>query len=210
MVLQEYKLYAPIKAWLEAQGFEVFAEVQKPYGARTMDVVGKRNDEIIVIELKMFATKTVLHQCSRSQCDTDKVYAAVGATPLPKTIEKFKKYGIGILLVKDSQIQELLSPVKRWDINQESKRVLISKLFKKPDSFVAGLPCMAGTGPAQECEIRVTEYKIKNPGATWIEIFANVPNHYASYSSMQSAMFKTKERKQIKERNKIYESKTAI
>lgn len=200
MNLQEYKLYQPVKTWLIENDYEVFAEVQKPYGARTIDVVGKREDEIIIIELKMFATKTVLHQCSRSQHDTDKVYAAVGAQPLAKTIEKFKKYGIGILLVKNDQVSEILSPSKKWDINEASRQTLISKLYKKPDDFVAGLPCMAGTGPAQDCERRISLYKKDNPKASWKEIFAAVPNHYASASSMQSAMHKTRERKEIKER----------
>jgi len=47
MELKEYKLYQPIKTWLIENDYEVFAEVQKPYGARTIDVVGKREDELI-------------------------------------------------------------------------------------------------------------------------------------------------------------------
>lgn len=194
MNLQEYKLYQPVKTWLIENDFEVFPEVQKSYSARMIDVVGKREDTLYLIELKMFATKTLLAQCIDSRMDSEFVFGAVASQPKPETIEKFKAAGVGLLLVKNGVVEEILSPSKKQDIFEPSRKGLIGRLYKRPDDFVAGLPCLKGQGPAQDCERRVNLYKKDYPKATWKQIFANVPNHYASVNSMQSAMAKTRER----------------
>ena len=69
---RESELYAPVKSWLEARGFEVKAEV----GAA--DVVACRDgDDPVIIELKTGFSLTLLQQAVARQAITDAVYVAV-------------------------------------------------------------------------------------------------------------------------------------
>lgn len=70
--MRETELYAPIKAFLEGQGYEVKAEV----GAA--DVVACRDgDEPVVVELKTGFSLSLIHQAIARQALTDTVYIAV-------------------------------------------------------------------------------------------------------------------------------------
>ena len=73
--LRESDLYPPVKAFLEALGYEVKGEV------KDCDVTAVREDELIVVELKTGFTIELLFQASRRQLVADGVYVAV---PLPK------------------------------------------------------------------------------------------------------------------------------
>ena len=71
-MLAETDLYSPIKAWLEALGYEVKAEV----GAA--DVVAQRGDqEPLIVELKTGFSLALVHQGIERQKLPDWVYLAV-------------------------------------------------------------------------------------------------------------------------------------
>jgi len=73
---REDQLYLPIKAMLEAQGYEVKGEV----GA--VDVMARRGDEEpVIVELKLRFSLSLFHQAIARQSVTDLVYIAV---PRPK------------------------------------------------------------------------------------------------------------------------------
>ena len=67
----ETDLYAPVKAHLEAAGYEVKAEV----GAA--DVMGVMGDDIVLVELKAGFSLKLLQQAAARQKITDNVYVAV-------------------------------------------------------------------------------------------------------------------------------------
>jgi hypothetical protein len=68
----ETELYAPVKVFLEAQGYEVKAEI----GAA--DVVGVRGDEPpVIVELKTAFSLALVHQGIERQALSDHVYLAV-------------------------------------------------------------------------------------------------------------------------------------
>jgi len=69
--MKESDLYAPIKAFLEASGYQVAAEV------KNCDVVATRDDELIVIELKTGANMQLLVQATDRQIFSESVYVAV-------------------------------------------------------------------------------------------------------------------------------------
>ena len=70
--MRETDLYAPVKAFLEAQGYEVKGEI----GA--CDVVAVRaSDPPVIVELKTSFTLTLVYQAIRRQSVTDAVYLAV-------------------------------------------------------------------------------------------------------------------------------------
>lgn len=103
--MRETDLYTPIKAYLEAQGYEVKAEV------RGCDVVAMRGDEApVVVELKTsFSLALVLQGCERLGL-TEHVYLAF---PLPKgrgpsvwrdrrraVIKLCRRLGLGLITVR--------------------------------------------------------------------------------------------------------------
>lgn len=74
-IRSESELYPPLKAFLEARGYVVRAEV------RGCDVTATKSDELIVIELKRAFNASLLAQAVQRQRVTESVYVAV---PRPK------------------------------------------------------------------------------------------------------------------------------
>ncbi|RME15556.1 MAG: hypothetical protein D6801_07170 [Alphaproteobacteria bacterium] len=97
----ETELYAPVKAHLEAAGFEVKGEV----GAA--DVVGLRGEDLVIVELKTGFSLTLLHQAVARQKMTDSVYVAVprwtgraGWRAFRRNVDLCKRLGLGVLSVR--------------------------------------------------------------------------------------------------------------
>lgn len=99
---KETALYAPVKAWLEARGFEVKAEV----GAA--DVVAVRTGaEPVIVELKLQFSLTLLQQAIARQSVTDAVYVAVprwkgrtGYKAFKGNVGLCRRLGLGVLSVR--------------------------------------------------------------------------------------------------------------
>ncbi len=100
--LAETDLYSPIKAWLEALGYEVKAEVGPA------DVVAQRGDqEPLIVELKTGFSLTLLQQAVARQAVTDTVYVAVPRWSGKASWRAFKgniglckRLGLGVLSVR--------------------------------------------------------------------------------------------------------------
>jgi hypothetical protein len=96
-LVREADLYAPVKAFLEAQGWEVKGEV------RGCDIVATRGDEApIVVELKQRVTLALVLQGVDRLAITERVYLAV-ARPrrrLPRAVRALcRRLGLGLLTV---------------------------------------------------------------------------------------------------------------
>jgi hypothetical protein len=115
----EAALYAPVKAFLERQGYEVKAEV------RGCDVVARRGDEPpVIVELKLrFNLQLVLQGIDRLAL-TDRVYLAVPhpqgrarhaplAPERPEIRKLCRRVGLGLILVRlaRSTVEVLEEPV---------------------------------------------------------------------------------------------------
>ena len=102
--MQESDLYAPVKAFLEAQGYTVKGEV----GA--VDVLACRGtDDPVVVELKTGFSLTLLHQAVARQAVTDLVYVAVphrkgrvAARAMIANVGLCRRLGLGVLSVRES------------------------------------------------------------------------------------------------------------
>jgi len=98
--IREIDLYPPVKAFLEAQGYEVKAEVT---GA---DVVAMRDDdpEPVIVELKVGMNLTLVQQGVARQAMTDWVYLAVptmrGRKALAGHIALCRRLGLGFMTVR--------------------------------------------------------------------------------------------------------------
>lgn len=101
---RETDLYLPVKAFLEAQGYVVKAEV----GAA--DVVAVRGGEPpVVVELKLGFSLTLVHQCVARMAVSDDVYMAVArgqgkrfARSLKEMVTLARRLGLGLLTVRIS------------------------------------------------------------------------------------------------------------
>ena len=100
--MRETELYAPVKTFLEGQGYTVKAEV----GAA--DVVACRNDEDpVIVELKTGFSLTLIHQAVARQSVTDVVYIAAPRntgrrfqTALKKMKTLCRRLGLGLITVR--------------------------------------------------------------------------------------------------------------
>lgn len=108
--MKEADLYPPVKAYLEAQGFEVKAEV----GA--LDVMARRGDEApVVVELKTALNLPLILQGVARQSLFEDVYLAV---PQPrKWTHRYKdltallrRLGLGLLVITEGQVTAHLDP----------------------------------------------------------------------------------------------------
>ena len=88
--LQETDLYLPIKKHLQRLDFEVKGEI------KDCDIVAKKGDETIIIELKLTLNITLLMQAVERLSLTDIVYIAI-----PKQTAMYKK--------KNKQVKKLIA-----------------------------------------------------------------------------------------------------
>jgi len=131
----ETDLYAPVKALLEGQGYEVKGEV----GAA--DVVACRgNDDPVVIELKTGFSLSLFHQGIERQTITDAVYIAVprgtGAAArkaLKNNIGLCRRLGLGLMTVrlKDAFVEIHLDPAPYKPRKSKSKKARLLREFAK-------------------------------------------------------------------------------
>lgn len=100
--ISETELYAPVKRFLEAQGYDVKAEI----GAA--DVVALRGEEApVIVELKTGFTLSLMHQAIERQKITDQVYVAVpaakgrtGQKALLKNQTLCRRLGLGLISIR--------------------------------------------------------------------------------------------------------------
>lgn len=110
--MRESDLYAPVKALLEKQGFDVKGEV----GAA--DLVALRGDDPpVIVELKLRITLALFHQAVARLRMTDAVYIAVprpgGRTArraLRDNLALCRRLGLGFIVVKDARAEVLCDP----------------------------------------------------------------------------------------------------
>ena len=112
--IRETDLYAPVKLYLQKQGYEVKGEV----GAA--DIVASRGeDDPLIVELKLGFSLTLFHQAITRQAVTDAVYIAVphsGSRQFQKSLKNnialCRRLGLGLITVrlKDGFVTPHLDP----------------------------------------------------------------------------------------------------
>jgi hypothetical protein len=144
--VNETALYGPVKALLEAQGYEVKGEV----GAA--DVVGLRpgEDRPVIVELKTGFALTLFHQAIARQSLTDAVYVAVPhgsgkrwQRALKENTRLCRRLGLGLITVRlaDAHLQVHLDPGQSAPRLSRPKRARLLKEFARR----TGDPTSGGT-----------------------------------------------------------------
>jgi hypothetical protein len=160
--LNETDLYPPVKEFLEKQGYTVKGEVQD------CDVVGIRDGDIVVVELKITANLKLLYQANDRKAMTDAVYIALpdDAVVLRRTqysdfLKLIKRLGIGLLIVSPgSGLISAVEDPSEYTPRKLSKRK--SKLLREFNELV-GDPNDGGSNRRQG---RMTAYRQKALGIT--------------------------------------------
>jgi len=108
---RETELYAPVKALLQAQGYQVKAEI----GAA--DLVALRDgQEPVIVELKLGFSLALLHQAVARLALSDLVYVAVprpkGRRALRDNLALCRRLGLGVIVVRpgDGAVEVLADP----------------------------------------------------------------------------------------------------
>lgn len=188
----ETDLSEPVSLWLISIGFTPYAEIPFPhYGPRTIDIIARKDSELITVELKRTLTKDVIHQASLCDLITPRRYAAVSTVPRPAGIARCAHLGVGLLSIINSCVTVILEPKQRPNI-VPTENHYPAAIHKVLDNMtprgIAGRPCRKGEGPAQACYDRVTAYRQQHPNASWKQIFTALSTHYNDHKSLASSM----------------------
>jgi hypothetical protein len=129
--LREADLYPPIKAYLQRQGYDVKGEV----GAA--DVVGRRGDDLIVVELKLSFSLALFHQGIERLAMTDDVYVAVPAggraKALKANVNLARRTGLGVMTVRarDGFVEVLADPGPYAARKSKKKKTRLLRAFDR-------------------------------------------------------------------------------
>jgi hypothetical protein len=175
--IKESDLYQPIKIHLQALGFEVKGEI------KDCDIVAKRGEQTIIIELKLSLNITLLLQAVDRFSVADIVYIAV---PKQCTIYKkqakqvkklIKRLGIGLIIVdiqKTTQYVEIIFDPQDYTPrkNKRKQRALLKEFEQRIGDTQKGGSTRSKAGLTayrQRC-IRVAQYLQTHPSAKGAEI----------------------------------------
>ena len=128
---READLYPPIKAYLQRQGYEVKGEV----GAA--DVVGKRGDDLVVVELKLGFSLALFHQGVERLAVTENVYLAIPAggkaKALKANVKLARRAGLGVLTVRtrDGFVEVLADPGPYAARQSKKKKTRLLRAFER-------------------------------------------------------------------------------
>ncbi|MAM61453.1 DUF2161 family putative PD-(D/E)XK-type phosphodiesterase [Maritimibacter sp. UBA3975] len=153
----ETDLYAPVKAWLEALGYEVKAEIGP------VDVMAVRDGgDPVVVELKAGFSLTLLQQAVARQAVTDNVYVAVprwagraGWRAFKGNVGLCKRLGLGVLSVRlaDGAVQVHADPSEFRPRKSKVRRDRLLSEFarREGDPNLGGVRGQVMTAYKQDC-----------------------------------------------------------
>ena len=143
--IRETDLYLPLKSYLEAQGYEVKAEIA------SADVVAIRaGDAPVIIELKTGFSLALLHQAVARLSVTDAVYVCVprpigraGYKAMLANIKLCRRLGLGVLTVRlpDGVVEPHCDPVPYAPRKSKPKSTALIREFQARQ----GDPNLGGT-----------------------------------------------------------------
>jgi len=208
--IQETDLYQPIKNHLLQLGFEVKGEI------KDCDIVAKKEDLLLIIELKLSLNITLLLQAVDRFSMADIVYIAI---PKQCTLYKkqskqvnklIKRLGIGLIVVDlqptEQYVEIVFDPQDYTPRKNKRKQGALLKEFnlRIGDTQKGGSTrAKAGlTAYRQRC-IRVAEYLLKKPTAKGAEIKKEIGepqatqflhnNYYNWFDKVERGVYKLSE-----------------
>ncbi len=134
--MKETDLYPLLKIYFEKKGFFVQAEVNN------IDLVAKKDDLIIIVELKTQLTLKLIYQGCQRQRINDNVYLAVPIICNKKILKErlhiLRRLNLGLLMVDfDKEIVEAVIDPKEFIFKRSKKKK--QKLLKEMESRVTNI-----------------------------------------------------------------------
>ena len=174
---QESDLYEPIKTHLQTLGYEVKGEI------KDCDIVAKKDDNVVIIELKLSLNITLLLQAVDRFSLSDTVYIAVPKQcgiykKQSKQVKKLiKRLGIGLIVVdfqKTQQYVEVVSDPQDYSprINKRKQNGLLKEFnLRVGDTQKGGSTrSKAGLTAYRQRSIRIAEYLTQHTTAKGADI----------------------------------------
>ena len=127
--MAETDLYAPVKLFLEKQGYTVKSEV------KSCDVVALRGDEApVIVELKTALTLQLIYQAMDRLMLTETVYIAINRPKRGVAVNALRlcrRLGLGLLVVsKSGSLEAMADPTPYQPRLNTGRRGLLLKEFK--------------------------------------------------------------------------------
>ena len=142
---RETDLYPPIKAYLQAQGYEVKSEI----GAADVVACRDPDPDPVIVELKTGFALTLFHQAIARQAVTDAVYVAVPrgtgagfARALKDNLALARRLGLGLITVRlrDALVEVHCDPGPYRPVRSKRRRTRLLREFARRE----GDPNMGG------------------------------------------------------------------
>lgn len=211
--MKETELYLPIKIYLENLGYQVKGEI------KNCDIVAKKGDSLVIIELKLTLNITLLLQAVDRFSLAETVYIAIPKQcavykKQNKLIKKLvKRLGLGLIVVdiqKTQQYVEVINDPQDYSprINKRKQAGLLKEFnLRLGDPMTGGSSkTKAGLTAYRQRSIRIAEYlshqscakgadinkAIDEPQAT---IFLN-KNYYQWFDNVQRGIYQLSEKGQ--------------
>lgn len=131
---KETDLYAPVRAFLEEEGYQVQAEV------RDCDIAAVKDGQMVVVELKKAFNLKLVYQAIERQSLTEEVFVAI---PRPQKGAREKAWKDMLRLLKRLELGLLTvaldSPLQTVDVVLEPADSMIRKNKKKKERLTAEL-----------------------------------------------------------------------
>jgi hypothetical protein len=199
MNFREAPICATAVAKLRVDGWSLACEVL--LNATAIDAAGLRDGKVIALEAKVWFNQKLRRQLYLRRRLADFVLAVVGTRPRAEAISWCIKQRVGLWLVNDGEVTELVA-YHQQKPNKLHRQNLLDRIKRWDQSVSGGLPNLRGVGIAQDVQRRVDEYRMTHPTATWKEIFANVPCHYNNYKNLYSSLRSNAERLAMRARQR--------
>ena len=177
-VVRETDMAEHVRAWFAERQLTAYPELSV-YGG-PVDMVGVSGELVVAVEMKMTWQQSLRSKLSENEAWANEVWFWCAGRPTEPTLDICRGRGWGVM---SSACGQLL-PAALWRHGRSRRRdILFGKLARHDQSRVAGSPTLKGLGPRQQCAARIRDYMASHPLARSREVFANVPNHYASFAS---------------------------
>ncbi len=189
--MTETEIAEAVIAWLEAQHWDVYQEVQASYGAEIIDIVAVRCNIVWAIETKRSLGLSVLAQAKRHQTHRRSVAVldAHRSKARDFAYHVAKNYGIGILLVRNSYIDEVVHAPLLRAYHRDAKRL---REMLNPQMKVwakAGNADGKRWTPYAQTISDVRDFVAKHPGCTLKEIMEHIGRgHYSGEQTAKSGI----------------------
>lgn len=141
--MKEARLYGPVKEFWTARGYTVRGEVAG------CDLVARRDEELVVVELKNSMNLTLILQGIDRKAITEEVYLAVPAPKNPrrsqwvKTVRLCRMLGLGLLMIRigprGARVEVACEPGPyKPRSNPRRRRLLLEEFTRRSGDFNVG------------------------------------------------------------------------